>query len=161
MAHDHHYNATVKWTGNLGLGTHNYKAYERSHSIAIGGKPDIEASSDPAFRGDKSKHNPEDLLLSALASCHMLWYLHLCADAGVVVVGYVDNATGVMVETPNGSGRFTDVTLHPCVAVADKSMVEMALSLHARAHGMCFIANSVNFPIHHRPIVLVSGEAFG
>jgi len=154
MTH-HHYKASVTWTGNTGSGTRNYKAYERGYTIAIDGKPDILGSSDPAFRGDRSKHNPEDLLLSSLASCHMLWYLHLCADAGVVVLDYVDAATGIMVETSDGSGRFTKVTLHPKVVVASNGMIEKATALHHQVHRMCFIANSVNFPVLHQPIVVV------
>src|SRR5438876_4302383 len=118
----HHYKVTIRWTGNSGSGTANYRAYERSHLILIDNKANILGSSDPAFRGEKNKHNPEDLLISSLSSCHMLWYLHLCSEAGVVVVDYIDTATGIMVETPNGGGHFTEVTLNPIVFVAENSM---------------------------------------
>lgn len=152
MSGEHHYKATIKWTGNKGSGTDNYKNYERSHKICIENKFDILGSSDPAFRGDSTKHNPEDLLISSLSACHMLWYLHLCSEAGVVVVDYIDNATGVMVETSNGGGQFTEVTLNPVVTVTKDSMIDKANELHRKANELCFIANSVNFPVKHKPI---------
>lgn len=151
MEKQHHYNATIVWTGNSGTGTDNYKSYERSHKIIIENKSDILCSSDPAFRGDKTKHNPEELLLSAVSSCHMLWYLHLCSEAGVVVVDYTDSATGIMDEGSNGSGRFTKVTLNPVVTVTENAMVDKANELHKKANEFCFIANSVNFPVTHHP----------
>ncbi|MEO6069092.1 MAG: OsmC family protein [Chitinophagaceae bacterium] len=149
MASLHNYTATIKWTGNKGSGTENYKNYERSHTISITGKPEIFASSDPAFRGDKTKHNPEELLVASLSSCHMLWYLHLCAEAGIVVTDYVDNATGIMEETSNGGGHFSEVTLNPIVTVTKQTMVDKANELHKKANQLCFIANSVNFPVRH------------
>ncbi len=145
----HDYSLTVRWTGNTGTGTSNYKAYERSHSIIVAGKHEILASSDPAFLGDKSKYNPEELLVASLSSCHMLWYLHLCAEAKVIVIDYVDNATGIMMETTNGGGRFTEVTLNPIVTVTDVSMMENAKLLHNKANELCFIAKSVNFAVLH------------
>ena len=151
MEKQHHYNATIVWTGNNGTGTDNYKSYERSHKIIIENKSDILCSSDPAFRGDKTKHNPEELLLSVVSSCHMLWYLHLCSEAGVVVLDYTDSATGIMDENPNGSGRFTKVTLNPVVTVTENTMVDKANELHKKANELCFIANSVNFPVTHHP----------
>jgi organic hydroperoxide reductase OsmC/OhrA len=151
MHGQHHYNATIKWTGNKGTGTDNFRNYERSHQIIIENKPDILGSSDPAFRGKKTKHNPEDLLVSSLSSCHMLWYLHLCSEAGVIVLDYTDNATGIMVETSNGGGQFTEVTLNPTVIVKENSMVDKANELHKKANELCFIANSVNFPVRHNP----------
>ena len=151
MEKQHHYNATIVWTGNNGTGTDNYKSYERSHKIIIENKSDILCSSDPAFRGDKTKHNPEELLLSVVSSCHMLWYLHLCSEAGVVVVDYTDSATGIMDEGSNGNGRFTKVTLNPVVTVTENTMVDKANELHKKANELCFIANSVNFPVTHHP----------
>ena len=148
----HNYTLTVKWTGNTGTGTSDYRGFERSHTISAGNKPAIFASSDPAFRGDKTKYNPEELFLASLSSCHMLWYLHLCAEAGVIVTDYVDNATGIMLETPDGGGHFTEVTLNPVVTVAEISMTEKANELHTKANGLCFIANSVNFPVYHKPL---------
>jgi organic hydroperoxide reductase OsmC/OhrA len=153
MQKEHLFKLTTEWTGNQGSGTSNYRAYSRNYSLSVEHKVDIEGSSVPEFRGDKSKHNPEDLLLGSLSSCHLLWYLHLCAEAGVVVLAYTDNATGVMVERPDGGGHFTEVTLHPVVQVADASMTEMADLLHKKANSLCFIANSVNFPVHHKPCI--------
>jgi organic hydroperoxide reductase OsmC/OhrA len=152
----HHYYTAVKWTGNTGFGTSDYRNYERSHSIMVTDKEEILGSSDPAFRGDKTKHNPEELLLASLSSCHMLWYLHLCAEAGVVVVDYIDHATGVMIETANGGGYFKEVTLQPCVTVSDETMMEKANELHKKANEFCFIANSVNFPVLHKPTCLIA-----
>lgn len=143
----HQYSIHTSWTGNNGEGTKGYRSYSRNHEINVIGKPVIAASSDPAFLGDNTKYNPEEMLVASLSSCHMLWYLHLCSDAGVVVTSYEDHATGTMEETPNGSGRFTEVTLHPLVKVKDASMVEAAGNLHHQAHTMCFIANSVNFEV--------------
>ncbi|MES2588434.1 MAG: OsmC family protein [Bacteroidota bacterium] len=152
MTKEHIYNATIKWTGNKGTGTDNYRTYERCHDILIENKTTILGSSDTAFRGDKTKHNPEDLLVSSISSCHMLWYLHLCSDAGVIVVDYVDNATGIMLETTNGGGQFTEVTLNPIVTVKENSMIEKAIELHKKANELCFIAKSVNFPVYHKAI---------
>jgi len=146
----HFYKTTVTWTGNLGTGTSAYKAYGRNHEISADDKPTISASSDSSFRGDRERYNPEELLVASLSSCHMLWYLHLCADAGVVVVDYTDAATGIMTETADGGGRFIEVTLHPAVIVSDASMIEKANGLHEQANKKCFIANSCNFPILHK-----------
>ncbi len=149
MKNQHQYNATIKWTGNKGTGTDNYRNYERSHQIIIENKIDILGSSDPAFRGDKTKHNPEELLVSSLSSCHMLWYLHLCSEAGVIVTDYIDNAIGIMIENSNGGGYFTEVILYPTVTVTEQHMVDKANELHKKANELCFIANSVNFPVKH------------
>ena len=153
MDQQHQYSLTVKWTGNKGNGTATYTGYDRSHTVSIGNKPDLLCSSDAAFRGDKTKYTPEDLLVASISSCHMLWYLHLCSEAGVVVTDYIDNAKGTMVVTDDGGGYFTEVTLYPEVTITDRSMEEMANELHKRANQLCFIANSVNFPIHHKPAV--------
>jgi organic hydroperoxide reductase OsmC/OhrA len=155
----HHYNTTITWTGNLGKGTAEYKGYDRAHTVSFAGKLDILGSSDAAFRGDKAKHTPEELFVSSLATCHMLWYLHLCSVNNVVVTGYVDHAKGVMEEDPKGSGRFTEVTLYPRVTVMEKSMIEKANALHHDAHKMCFIANSVNFPVLQKPIAVTPSMA--
>ena len=151
MNGQHSYAITVKWTGNKGEGTSHYRAYERGHTIIADNKQDISGSSDAAFRGDRSKHNPEDLLVASLSACHMLSYLHLCALGGVVVTGYIDRATGTMVETTDGGGHFTEVTLNPIVTVADNSMIDKANELHKKANELCFIASSVKFPVHHKP----------
>jgi len=155
MNKQHTYGLTVKWTGNKGHGTFDTRLYGRDHQIIVANKPVISASSDSAFRGDKSKHNPEELLLAALSSCHMLWFLDLCSDSGVVVVDYIDRATAVMEESLDRSGRFTLVTLNPVVTVTESSMVEKANELHMKANQLCFIANSVNFPVKHQPNCIV------
>ncbi len=151
MSKQHNYKATIKWTGNNGTGTSGYRDYERSHEIIIENKPIISASSDPSFRGDKTKHNPEDMLVSSVSTCHMLWYLHLCSEAGVIVIEYVDNVKGTMIETSNGGGKFTEIVLQPMVVVQNASMVEKANKLHHRANELCYIANSLNFPVSHIP----------
>jgi organic hydroperoxide reductase OsmC/OhrA len=148
---EHHYKTTVNWVGNLGTGTSNYRAYSRNHDIIAEGKPTIPASSDPFFRGDPDRYNPEELLLASLSSCHMLWYLHLCSVNSVTVVEYTDKATGIMAEMEDGGGYFKEVTLRPEVMVTDAAMIAKANSLHHEANKLCFIANSVNFPVHHQP----------
>lgn len=155
MHKDHHYEVEVKWTGNAGDGTRTYNGYERSHEIKVNNKPSLSCSSDPAFRGDRSKYNPEELLLASISSCHMLWYLHLCADAGIVVTEYTDHATGTLSLHANGGGRFTAVILHPRAKVKAADMIEKAMALHEKANQMCFIANSLNFEIIHQPEVIV------
>lgn len=149
MTKEHSYQVSVRWTGNTGVGTAGYLDYERAHQTSADGKPVIEGSADPAFRGDPVRWNPEELLVAALAQCHMLSYLSLCALDGVVVHGYRDAAQGSMREAPGGGGQYTEVVLNPVVIVADESMVEKAVRLHGRAHEICFIANSVNFPVRH------------
>ncbi len=148
----HPYNLTITWTGNKGQGTESYTNYERSHLLTINGKPDLLCSSDTPFRGDSSKHNPEDFFLASLSSCHMLWYLHLCADAGVVVVEYTDHAPGVLTIGEGGKGQFTEVIFNPVVTVSEAGMIEKANALHEKANEFCFIANSCNFPIQHNPV---------
>jgi organic hydroperoxide reductase OsmC/OhrA len=155
MAHLHHYQIKTEWVGNRGQGTVDYKAYDRNHDISIEGKPTLLCSSDPNFRGDRTRQNPEELLVASLSGCHMLWYLHLCAVNGVVVVDYVDEASGTMEELKDGSGAFTEVTLNPHVAVRDSAMIAKANALHHDANKMCFIANSVKFPVKHKPVTMV------
>jgi organic hydroperoxide reductase OsmC/OhrA len=148
----HHYKTTITWAGNRGSGTASYTSYERNYTIAAGQKVVIPGSADPAFRGDVTRYNPEELLVASLSSCHMLWYLHLCSAAGVVVLEYVDEASGTMVETADGGGHFTEVTLFPVITVASEEMIEKADALHKKTNELCFIARSCNFPIHHKPI---------
>lgn len=156
--HAHTYDVTVEWTGNLGQGTADYRAFSRDHEVLAGAKPPIAASADPAFRGDPDRWNPEELLLSALSQCHMLWYLHLCASSGIQVTDYEDHARGTMtMDAAGGGGEFTEVVLRPAVAVADASMVERAVALHAEVPARCFIARSVSFPVRHAPDVRVEG----
>ncbi|MFA7273304.1 MAG: OsmC family protein [Crocinitomicaceae bacterium] len=150
----HEYKAFIDWTCSKGIGTTSYQSYERNYSVRVNGKQQvIHGSADSAFLGDPSRFNPEELFLAALSSCHMLWYLHLCADKGIVVLEYADSASGTMIETPEGGGHFTNVTLQPLVTIADESQIDLAKSLHHEANKKCFIANSCNFPIDHKPTV--------
>ena len=151
---NHRYDVTVRWVGNQGSGTSSYRAYNRNHVIEAAGRPEIAGSSDPAFRGDKTRWNPEQLLVGSVSSCHKLWYLHLCAEAGVVVTAYEDHAEGSMAETADGGGYFTDVVLHPRVTIASGSDAELAHSLHQAAHAKCFVANSLNFPVRCEPEIV-------
>lgn len=141
------YETSLVWTGNAGDGTRRYEGYRRDHDIAAPGRPAIRASSDAAFRGDPARYSPEDLLLAALSGCHMLAYLHLCADAGVVVTGYADQASGRMTLDQDGRGGFEEAVLRPKVVVEDEAACETARQLHEEAHRRCFIAASVNFPV--------------
>ena len=152
----HTYEVTVTWTGNRGEGTSGYRAYARDHEVTADGRPTIAASSDRAFRGSAERWDPERLLVAALSQCHMLSYLHLCADAGVVVIDYTDHARGSMQQTPDGGGQFTEVTLNPRVTVSDASMTAAAHELHGSAHARCFIASSVNFAVRHQPAIVVA-----
>jgi organic hydroperoxide reductase OsmC/OhrA len=158
MEREHIYKVNLKWTGNNGSGTSDYRTYERSHVINSDLKAEILASSDPAFRGDKTKYNPEELLVASLSSCHMLWFFHLCADSGVVVTEYTDDPEGIMIEDGNKGGKFKEVTLQPIVTVVDRNMIEKVEEIHKKAHALCFVANSVNFPVFHKPVCKVMGS---
>ena len=155
----HHYRVTNEWTGNLGEGTKNYKAYNRDHVLSGQGKQhQILAASDPSFRGDPSRYNPEELFVASIAACHMLWFLHLCASNKITVTSYIDVTEGIMEENKDGSGQFTDVTLRPEVVIREADKIDLCKSLHHQANQMCFIANSCNFPIQHEPITLVENS---
>src|ERR1700722_2275072 len=151
MPKTHRYETTVTWTGNTGSGTSGYRDYERSHAISAAGKPAIPGSSDPAFRGDPARWNPEELLVASLSQCHMLSFLHRCSAAGVVVTGYRDRPIGTMTETADGGGYFTEVVLRPEVSFAEADDAGRADALHHRAHELCFIANSVIFRVRCEP----------
>ena len=151
MAHEHNYKLTAEWTGNTGEGTKNVRTYDRSHTVSIQGKPELFLTTDNPAVGDKTKLNPEDLLVSAISSCHMLSYLYLCSMDGIVVTAYTDHATGVMIEHASGGGNFKEVVLNPLVVVANENMVEKAIELHHKAHDICYIANSVNFEVKCNP----------
>ncbi len=157
----HTYEAALTWTGAREAGTTGYTAYGRDHEVTFEGKPPILGSADPAFRGDPARHTPEELLVAALAQCHMLWFLHLAAAAGVVVVAYTDAAQGRMRVESAGHGQFVEVVLRPCVTLARAAHAdgrpvtdEEVAALHARAREHCFIARSVNFPVRHDPAPL-------
>jgi organic hydroperoxide reductase OsmC/OhrA len=155
----HRYTVALDWTGNRGGGTPGYTGYDRDHELRAAGKSAIAGSSDPAFRGDRTRWNPEELLVGALSACHQLWYLHLCAEAGIRVTAYTDSATGVMEEETGGAGHFVSATLHPHVVIAHGDDPHRALSLHAEAARLCYIARSVAFPVDHRPTIAVEEPA--
>lgn len=150
MAKTHLFNAQIEWTGNRGTGSSEYRAYDRHYTLSASGKSDLACSADPTFLGDGHKYNPEDLLLSSVSACHMLWYLHLCADAGVVVVSYRDQVSGTLTQVEGGGGSFTEITLNPMVVVQNESMIEKAIALHHKASEKCFIANTLNIPVGHK-----------
>jgi organic hydroperoxide reductase OsmC/OhrA len=157
LTREHHYSITTTWTGNLGTGTSDYRAYSRDHEITIAGKSAaLPGSSDAAFRGDPARYTPEELLVASLSACHMLWFLHLCADAGIVVTKYEDASSGERSEHADGSGEFTRVMLRPCAVITDPARIADAIALHARAHELCFIARSVNFAVEQEPVVVAS-----
>ena len=155
MSRQHTYRTAVTWTGNAGSGTSSYTAYSRNFTASAEGRPDLHGSADPAFRGDEGRWNPEEMLLAAVSACHKLWYLHLCADAGICVTAYTDRAEAMMDGGGGGcAGRFVSAVLNPRVTVAAGSDGAKALALHHEAHRLCFIANSVNFPIECRAEIL-------
>lgn len=149
MTHD--YTTRILWTGNRGAGTAGYRAYDRTWDVAVPGKAVIHCSNDPLLGGDPIKMNPEDLLLSALSACHMLWYLHYASDAGIVVTGYEDQPIGAGEVGPKGAGRFVSATLRPVITLQEGADVDLATAIHVRIHEVCFIARSVNFPVSHEP----------
>nr|WP_314419227.1 OsmC family protein [uncultured Erwinia sp.] len=153
---EHHYRVNIEWTGNKGQGTESYKAYSRDFTISALNKAGITGSSDPAFLGDKSRWNPEDLLVASVSACHKLWYLHLCAEAGISVYAYQDRAEGTMVD--GDRGHFTHITLRPEIVIREGDDIQRAADLHHQAHEQCFIANSLNFPVECRPIISCTSE---
>ncbi|MBK9272048.1 MAG: OsmC family protein [Saprospiraceae bacterium] len=148
------YRLKLEWTGNLGKGTFGYTQYDRSYRVSMDGKPDLDLSADVHFRGEPNKYNPEEMLLMAVSSCHMLWYLHLCADAGVIVMNYIDRPEATLTFDQNGVGRMEGFVLKPEVSISPDSNASRAIELHKEANKRCFIANSLNVPIHHKPVVL-------
>lgn len=158
MAKQHLYKTNLVWAGNKGSGTMDYRSYDRDFVVTIEGKSAIEGSSDSIFLGDQTKHNPEDLLVSSVSSCHMLWYLHLCSKNGIVVIEYKDNAVGTMMENADGSGKFTEILLRPEVIISKPEDISWANSLHEEANRMCFIASSLNFPVKHEAVCTAEGS---
>ena len=151
---DHNYAVRVEWQGNHGTGTSGYRDYGRDLVITAEGNPPIEGSADRPFRGSPERWNPEELLLAALAQCHMLSYLHVAVKNGIVVTDYEDDAVGTMTQVGDG-GHFTSVTLRPVVTISAGDAA-LARAIHAEANALCFIASSVNFPVHHDPIIRVA-----
>lgn len=153
----HSYSLTLDWQGNKGSGTSSYRAYGRDYVISMEGKPDILGTSDPAFLGDPKKHNPEDMFLASVASCHMLWYLHLASSAGIVVTAYEDKAEAEMVMNKDGSGQFSSITLKPTVTITEPDKAAVAEKIHEDVGTMCFIARSISVPIRHKATIIVAG----
>ena len=149
MAKQHDYTCLIEWTGDRGQGTRTYRGYDRTWNIATPGKPVVNCSNDPLLGGDPTLHNPEDLLLSSLSACHMLWYLHLASNAAIVVRGYRDQPIGVGESTPDGAGRFLRATLKPHILVERGADLAKADAVHHEIHKVCFIARSVNFPVDY------------
>lgn len=152
---EHTYDLTLTWTGNRGEGTTGIKDYDRDLTISAPGHDDIEGTADPGYLGDPDRWNPEQLFSASISQCHMLWYLGLASRRGVVVHEYVDDLTGTMVAEANGKARFTKVVLRPRIVVGAEDQVQPAIELHHKAHEMCFIAQSVNFPVEWEPKVTV------
>lgn len=155
MDADHLFLASLTWTGNRGTGTSATRAYGRDHVISVAGKPDIHGSAARVFHGDVDRWNPEEMLIAALAQCHLLSYLYVAVQNGIVVESYEDAAEGTLVTTPDGGGRFREVVLRPIVTISAGDP-EVAAALHAEANRLCFIASSVNFPVVHEPTVLTT-----
>ncbi len=147
----HEYSACIKWTGNTGEGTATYNSYKRSWQLATSGKPLVECSNDPVLGGDPARHNPEDMLVASIASCHMLWYLHLCAVAGITVTSYKDIPLAIGEMEASGAGRFKSITLRPQIVITATSNIEKARAIHNDVHQYCFIARSINFPVEIEP----------
>lgn len=152
----HEYTSAVVWTGNRGEGTNNYRGYDRTWDIAVAGKEIVHCSNDPLLGGDPAKMNPEDLMISALSACHMLWYLHLASDAGIIVTSYKDRPVGFGVIEKGGAGRFAKAVLRPEITIRSGSDIETATAIHHKIHSVCFIARSVNFPVSYEPEFIIA-----
>jgi organic hydroperoxide reductase OsmC/OhrA len=154
----HHYALELNWTGNTGAGTKTYAGYSRNHEFFSTGKPVVPGSSDPSFRGDPKRYNPEELLLAAIANCHMLWYLHFCSENKITVTHYTDQPTATMQEETNGAGKFTEAVLHPQVTISNGD-AGLAHALHDKAHEFCFVAQSLNFPVKCDAAIVASDSS--
>ncbi|WP_371226856.1 OsmC family protein [Roseovarius sp. 2305UL8-3] len=154
---EHEYTARVVWTGNRGQGNATYKGYDRNWEVRTPGKPVIPCSNDPLLGGDPTLHNPEDMLIAALSACHMLWYLHLSFDAGIVVQAYADDPLAVGETDASGASRFLRCTLRPRITVAAGTDVARADAVHHEIHKTCFIARSVNFPVSYEARYQIAG----
>jgi organic hydroperoxide reductase OsmC/OhrA len=154
----HYFEAKLTWTGAPAAGSPDEdRAAGRADGTQfreflgdVAGKPSLLLSAAPEYRGDASRHNPEDLLVLSLASCHALAYLSLCEKCRLEVKSYEDHPLGEL-KKHEGAMRFTKVTLRPRVGFARGADLVRAQKLHADARRFCFIANSVNFPIEHAP----------
>ncbi|MEM1029706.1 MAG: OsmC family protein [Myxococcota bacterium] len=151
----HHFACRLVWTGHGP--TTNYRSYSREVRIDFDGKPSLAGSAAPAFRGDGARHNPEDLLVAALSSCHCLSYLAVCARAGIDVAAYDDEASGTLA-LHEGVLRFERVVLRPRVSLRGDGDAVRAERFHDEAHAGCFIARSMNFPVFYHPSITVTDQ---
>ena len=163
----HYFEARLSWTGASAAGSPSVASEAgrtdgthftrvvipgggREFRGDVAGKPSLFLSAAPEYRGDASRHNPEDLLVLSLATCHALAYLSLCAKCRLEVKSYEDHPLGEL-KKHDGAIRFTKVTLRPRVVFAPGADLARAEALHADARRFCFIANSVAFPVEHVP----------
>ena len=149
MTFKHLFKASINWTSSQNQQQSEKKFYSKSHKIKLEGKPILIVSAAKAFKGNPELYNPEDLLLSSLVSCHMMSYLYVCSQNGIEVLEYSDNAEATLEVSPDGSGRFVEVTLNPKITISNSNQIQQALDLHQKANQLCFIANSCNFPVLH------------
>lgn len=154
MASNHIFKATLNWKPKEGENTQNPRNYTRDHEVKITDKKLLQLSAAKSFRGDTNLLNPEDLLLSAITSCHMMSYLYVCSQNQVEILSYSDNSEGIL-EVVGDGGSFERVDLNPVVTIKNPKDIELAKELHTKANELCFIANSCNFPIHHKAKILV------
>lgn len=151
MKNQYLYSLELVWTGEE---SKDDLRNDRLYEIQIEGKELLKGSADPSFYGDSALYNPEELLLAALVSCHMMSYLYVCRNNGVRVLSYKDAPKGVLKVNQDGSGQFEKVSLNPFVKIADLTKIDLAKSLHQSASRLCFIANSCNFPIDCLPVII-------
>ncbi len=143
----------AKWSSKNAL---DVSINGKTHQVFIDDKSPLTVSAAKAFKGDETKYNPEDLLLSALASCHMMSYFYVCAQNGIELIDYKDEAVGVLELKADGSGAFTSVVLNPVVTISKSEMIDKAVSLHKEAHSICFIAHPCNVLISHTVLLQVT-----
>jgi organic hydroperoxide reductase OsmC/OhrA len=147
---------TTVWSGNHNSDTSEIISNSKNHKVFITHKPELNLSAAKEFKGDKTKHNPEDLFLSALSSCHMMSYMYLCNKHNIKILNYTDETLGKLKVEADGSGAFISVELYPIVTILDKNEIDLAISLHKEANRLCFIANSCSVPISHFPQIIIA-----
>jgi organic hydroperoxide reductase OsmC/OhrA len=132
-----------------------YNEYSREYTIHAEGKPELIGTAAPEYKGSHEHYNPEDMLIASLSACHMLSYLALAANSKIQVLSYQDQAEGSLIKD-GMSMKFNEVILKPHVVISQDSDQEKALSLHDKAHHICFIANSVNFSVLIQPQIAIA-----
>ena len=143
------YRATVEWTGE---GDFAANRYSRAHVWRFDGGAEVPASSSPQVvpvpLSNPAGVDPEEALIASASACHMLWFLHLARDAGLVVTRYSDEAVGAMGKDERGRTAFTRIALRPSIEFAGEAPDAEALArLHHAAHEACFIANTLRCEI--------------